>query len=174
MPLTKGFLILVCVFMVFCFQPYLVSCGYGFTVYAVRSRRGLQLLGTGVNTSSQLGYHEVSRNSGGSSIMVCSPAVFVWGTPCTVLASPGPAFAAHCWPALFICTVKCCVWGVIFCPALFIYTVKCCVWGVICCLACLFYSQVLCAGCQADRLEILGPVAWRSHLTHCNSHLQSP
>ena len=52
-----------------------------------------------------------------------------------------------CWPALFICAVKCCVWGVIFCPA------------------CLFYSQVLCAGCQTDWLGILGPVAWRSHLT---------
>ncbi|KAK7475627.1 hypothetical protein BaRGS_00033120 [Batillaria attramentaria] len=45
-------------------KPYLVTCGYGFTLYAVRSAQGLQLLGTGINTSSQLGYHEVPRNSG--------------------------------------------------------------------------------------------------------------
>ncbi|XP_076456866.1 RCC1-like G exchanging factor-like protein isoform X2 [Babylonia areolata] len=45
-------------------HPYMVSCGYGFTVYAVKSPRGLLLLGSGINTSSQLGYHEVSRNSG--------------------------------------------------------------------------------------------------------------
>ncbi|XP_025091347.1 RCC1-like G exchanging factor-like protein [Pomacea canaliculata] len=45
-------------------KPYLVSCGYGFTLYAVKSAKGLQLLGTGINTNSQLGSHEVPRNSG--------------------------------------------------------------------------------------------------------------
>ncbi|XP_070208524.1 RCC1-like G exchanging factor-like protein [Littorina saxatilis] len=45
-------------------RPYFVSCGYGFTVYAVKSSRGLEIFGTGMNTNSQLGYHEVPRNSG--------------------------------------------------------------------------------------------------------------
>lgn len=45
-------------------RPYLVRCGYGFTVYAVNTPLGLQLLGTGINTNSQLGYHEYPRGSG--------------------------------------------------------------------------------------------------------------
>lgn len=41
-----------------------MSCGYGFTIYAVRSPRGLQLFGAGINTNSQIGFHEMQRNSG--------------------------------------------------------------------------------------------------------------
>ena len=74
---------------------------------------------------------------------ICWPALFICAVKCCV-------WGVICWPALFICAVKCCVWGVICCPALFICAVKCCVWGVIFCPACLFYSQVLCAGCQTD------------------------
>ncbi|XP_046362557.2 RCC1-like G exchanging factor-like protein [Haliotis rufescens] len=41
-----------------------VACGYGFTVFAARTPSGHKLFGTGINTDSQLGYHEYPRGSG--------------------------------------------------------------------------------------------------------------
>ncbi|KAL5014995.1 hypothetical protein ScPMuIL_009265 [Solemya velum] len=41
-----------------------VSCGYGFTLFVTKSRRGHRVFGTGVNTDSQIGFHEMPRNSG--------------------------------------------------------------------------------------------------------------
>ncbi|XP_076082964.1 RCC1-like G exchanging factor-like protein isoform X2 [Mytilus galloprovincialis] len=40
-----------------------VGCGYGFTVYVTTSFRGNRLYGTGINTDSQIGYHEFPRNT---------------------------------------------------------------------------------------------------------------
>ncbi|XP_050405563.1 RCC1-like G exchanging factor-like protein [Patella vulgata] len=45
-------------------KVYDVSCGYGFTVYAVKKGNKHSILGTGINTDSQIGYHEQPRNSG--------------------------------------------------------------------------------------------------------------
>ncbi|KAK4877658.1 hypothetical protein RN001_010164 [Aquatica leii] len=36
-----------------------VGCGYGFTLFGVNSSTNVKLFGTGLNTDSQLGYHEV-------------------------------------------------------------------------------------------------------------------
>uniref|UniRef100_T1J6W7 RCC1-like G exchanging factor-like protein n=1 Tax=Strigamia maritima TaxID=126957 RepID=T1J6W7_STRMM len=38
-----------------------VACGFGFTVFAVRSKNQAKVFGTGINTSSQIGVHEVRK-----------------------------------------------------------------------------------------------------------------
>ncbi|XP_065218317.1 RCC1-like G exchanging factor-like protein [Planococcus citri] len=38
------------------------SCGYGFTLYAVKSDTAKQLYGSGLNTDSQVGYHAVRKD----------------------------------------------------------------------------------------------------------------
>lgn len=39
-----------------------ISCGYGFTVFGINSDNNTKLFGTGLNTDSQLGYHEIQKN----------------------------------------------------------------------------------------------------------------
>lgn len=47
------------------YAPEQVACGYGFTLIAARkSNRELIVLGTGINTESQIGYHESPPRSG--------------------------------------------------------------------------------------------------------------
>ncbi|WAR16010.1 RCC1L-like protein, partial [Mya arenaria] len=41
-----------------------VACGYGFTLFAVERNRIQMVLGTGINTDSQLGFHEFPKNTG--------------------------------------------------------------------------------------------------------------
>ncbi|KAF5271031.1 hypothetical protein FQR65_LT05381 [Abscondita terminalis] len=38
-----------------------VGCGYGFTLFGVNSASNIKLYGTGLNTDSQLGYHEIRK-----------------------------------------------------------------------------------------------------------------
>ena len=46
-------------------QARQVACGYGFTVLLCRGEGGEDVVyGTGINTDSQLGYHEYPRKSG--------------------------------------------------------------------------------------------------------------
>ncbi|XP_060579337.1 RCC1-like G exchanging factor-like protein isoform X2 [Ruditapes philippinarum] len=45
-------------------QVYNVACGYGFTLFAAKRRRRHMVLATGINTDSQLGYHEFPKNTG--------------------------------------------------------------------------------------------------------------
>lgn len=45
-------------------QVYDVACGYGFTLFAAKRGRRHMVLGTGINTDSQLGYHEYPKKSG--------------------------------------------------------------------------------------------------------------
>lgn len=45
-------------------EVYDVACGYGFTLFAAKRRRRHMVLGTGINTDSQLGYHEYPKKSG--------------------------------------------------------------------------------------------------------------
>ncbi|CAL1540172.1 unnamed protein product [Lymnaea stagnalis] len=45
-------------------KPYDIACGYGFTVVAVKYQNKRIVLGTGVNTDSQIGYHETPKGSG--------------------------------------------------------------------------------------------------------------
>ncbi|XP_076082965.1 RCC1-like G exchanging factor-like protein isoform X3 [Mytilus galloprovincialis] len=52
-----------------------VGCGYGFTVYVTTSFRGNRLYGTGINTDSQIGYHEFPRNTGRVLDYVIEPAL---------------------------------------------------------------------------------------------------
>lgn len=51
-----------------------VGCGYGFTVFVTSSFRGNRLYGTGINTDSQLGYHEMPKNSGRILDYIIEPA----------------------------------------------------------------------------------------------------
>ncbi|XP_067666214.1 RCC1-like G exchanging factor-like protein isoform X2 [Haliotis asinina] len=41
-----------------------VACGYGFTMFTARTPKGHRLFGTGINTDSQLGFHEYPPGSG--------------------------------------------------------------------------------------------------------------
>lgn len=52
-----------------------VSCGYGFSVFVVKSYHGISLFGSGINTDSQIGYH---KHSG------------VTNKPIEILIYPGP------------------------------------------------------------------------------------
>ncbi|KAK0044894.1 Williams-Beuren syndrome chromosomal region 16 protein [Biomphalaria pfeifferi] len=45
-------------------KPYDIACGYGFTVIAVQFHSKKLVLGTGINTDSQIGFHEVPKGSG--------------------------------------------------------------------------------------------------------------
>lgn len=57
------------------YAPEQVACGYGFTLIAARkSNRELIVLGTGINTESQIGYHESPPRSGRILDYVIQPA----------------------------------------------------------------------------------------------------
>ncbi|XP_045181417.2 RCC1-like G exchanging factor-like protein isoform X2 [Mercenaria mercenaria] len=45
-------------------EVYNVACGYGFTLFATKRRRRHLVFATGINTDSQLGYHEYPKNTG--------------------------------------------------------------------------------------------------------------
>ncbi|KAH3780909.1 hypothetical protein DPMN_158734, partial [Dreissena polymorpha] len=45
-------------------EVYDIACGYGFTLFATKRNRRYMVMGTGLNTDSQLGYHEYPKNSG--------------------------------------------------------------------------------------------------------------
>jgi len=60
-------------------QVYDVACGYGFTLFAAKHNRKHVVLGTGINTDSQLGYHEYPRNSGNSAdVMWCNDVMWYY------------------------------------------------------------------------------------------------
>ncbi|KAK3576942.1 hypothetical protein CHS0354_017617 [Potamilus streckersoni] len=52
-----------------------VACGYGFTVFAVKSNTGHKILGCGINSDSQIGFHEEPKNSGRILEYIIQPAV---------------------------------------------------------------------------------------------------
>lgn len=45
-----------------------ISCGYGFTAFAVKQKNGISLFGSGLNTDSQLGYQTRDSKVGGKSL----------------------------------------------------------------------------------------------------------
>ncbi|ESO86089.1 hypothetical protein LOTGIDRAFT_204579 [Lottia gigantea] len=46
------------------FEIYDIACGYGFSIFAVKKSKQHYLLATGINTDSQIGFHEEPKNSG--------------------------------------------------------------------------------------------------------------
>ncbi|KAF5278982.1 hypothetical protein FQA39_LY05660 [Lamprigera yunnana] len=52
-----------------------IGCGYGFTVFGVKSTSNVKLFGTGLNTDSQLGYHEVTRGKPLEMVFVPQPII---------------------------------------------------------------------------------------------------
>ncbi|XP_041361472.1 RCC1-like G exchanging factor-like protein [Gigantopelta aegis] len=51
------------------------ACGYGFTLYYARVPGGYKLFASGINTDSQLGFHEMPRKSGRILDYIIEPAV---------------------------------------------------------------------------------------------------
>ena len=47
-------------------QALKVACGHGFTICSVKFQDKKLLLGSGINTDSQIGYHEAPKGSGNS------------------------------------------------------------------------------------------------------------
>ncbi|XP_018573129.1 RCC1-like G exchanging factor-like protein isoform X2 [Anoplophora glabripennis] len=43
------------------FEVVSAACGFGFTIYGVNSDTNIKIYGTGINTDSQIGYHEVRQ-----------------------------------------------------------------------------------------------------------------
>lgn len=57
------------------YQVSLAACGYGFTIFYTRTPNGYVLHGTGINTDSQLGFHESPPRSGRILDYIIEPAV---------------------------------------------------------------------------------------------------
>ncbi|XP_059159900.1 RCC1-like G exchanging factor-like protein [Physella acuta] len=56
-------------------KPYDIACGYGFTVMAVKSEKKRFIVATGLNTDSQIGFHEGSPKGSGRILdMLIEPA----------------------------------------------------------------------------------------------------